>query len=73
MSERSANVIGGIFLMLFGLALLLTGGGCAALWVVVFLQGPPNASNLGLVLISLLVAALGVFAIVQAVKMLRRR
>ena len=69
----AGRVFAGILLLLFGACILLVGGGCTIFWIVV-LFGSSNWGGGGgpaLMLLSLAVAALGLFAIVKGVQMLR--
>jgi hypothetical protein len=72
-SPRAERIFAGILLILAGACILLVGGGCTIFWIVV-LFGSSNwggAGGPGLMLLSLAVAGLGLFAIVKGVQMLR--
>jgi hypothetical protein len=68
--HRAANVLGGIVLIVGGLCMLFLGGGCTVLMIYVVLQS--HGSGLGgvlpMLLVSLALAAAGLFAIVFGIR-----
>jgi len=74
-APSGGQVLVGVVLILFGLCLLLVGGGCTAMWLFVMFSGSSwgGSDGAGLLIVSIAVAAGGVFGIVQGVKMLRWR
>ncbi|HEX4739386.1 MAG TPA: hypothetical protein VH331_17700 [Allosphingosinicella sp.] len=67
----SGRILAGILLLMFGLCISLVGGSCTVLWL-----GELGANSDGwlgplLLLVSLAVLALGIFAIVMAVRLFR--
>ena len=64
-------VILGIFFLLFGICLLLVGGGCTILWVVMLGSSADGLGAIGLLLLSLGVAAAGIFAILFAIRLFK--
>jgi len=66
----SGAIIGGIFLILFGLCLLLVGGGCTLFWLAVMADNRGGGSEgIPLLLLSVAVAAGGVFAITGGIRL----
>jgi hypothetical protein len=65
------NMVAGLFLVVFGLCLLLVGGGCSALWVSELSSGPGQSLGWLLLLFCLAIAATGVWMIVAGVRMVR--
>jgi hypothetical protein len=64
-------VILGIFFLLFGICLLLVGGGCTILWVTMLGGSSNNFGEFGLLLLSIVVAAAGIFSILFAIRLFR--
>ena len=65
-------ILGGIFMILFGLCLLLAGGACTILWSDVLLHDPgSNGDGIVLLLVSIFIAGSGILFMVQGVRMLR--
>ena len=71
--ERPANMLGAVFLIGCGLCLLLVGGGCTTLLVILMFQSHGATSESQMLVISLALAGWGIFAIVQGVRMARGR
>jgi hypothetical protein len=69
----AGRVFAGILLLLFGACILLVGGACTMLWLVVLLdnQSWGHESGPGLLLVSLVTAGIGLFAVVKGVQLLR--
>jgi hypothetical protein len=67
-ADRPANVLGGIFLILFGLCMLLVGGGCTVVLVLVMTESH-SAGEGSLLVVSLAIAGAGIFAIVYGFRM----
>src|SRR3954447_26676001 len=67
--EEPAFVLGGVFLIGCGLCLLLVGGGCATLLVILMIQSHGASSESSMFVISLALAGGGIFAIVQGIRM----
>ena len=66
--------VGGVVLIFCGLCILLVGGGCTILWLsIMFSQSGlrGGGDGWGMLLISILAAAAGLFAIVKGVQMFR--
>lgn len=70
---RAGDILGGVVLILFGLCILLVGGGCTILWLsVMFADRGMRGSDGGFMLvISIVAAAAGLFAIVKGVQIFR--
>jgi hypothetical protein len=68
---NAGAIIAGMALMLFGLCLFTVGGGCTLLWLSVLTGGGAKGDAMGLLMLSLFAAALGLGAIVGAVKLWR--
>ncbi len=69
------DIVAGVVLILFGLCILLVGGGCTIFWLMLMLDRSSwgGSDGPGLLLVSLVAAAAGLFAIVKGVQMLRRK
>lgn len=71
----SGEQLAGVLLMLFGLCLFLAGGCCTMIWIgelaVESVHG--DLMGEGLLLLSVIVAGLGVLAIVKGYRLLRGR
>ena len=68
------DIIGGLVLILFGLCILLVGGGCTILWIVVMVNQSSwgsGSDEIGMLFISLLAAAAGLFSLVKGVQLFR--
>jgi hypothetical protein len=61
----------GIFFLLFGICILLVGGGCTILWIMMLGSSASSLSELGLLLLSVGAAAAGIFSIIFAFRLFR--
>jgi hypothetical protein len=64
-------VILGIFFLLFGTCLLLVGGGCTILWIMMLAGASNGLEEIGLLLLSIGVAVAGIFSILFAIRLFR--
>ncbi|MDB5693639.1 MAG: hypothetical protein JWO81_2702 [Alphaproteobacteria bacterium] len=71
-NDRPTNVLGGIFLIGCGLCLLLVGGGCTGL-LIFMLMDTHGSGDLSMLVVSIAIAAGGIFAVVQGIRMARGR
>jgi len=71
----AGTIIAGVALILFGLCILLVGGGCTIFLIVMMTEGSSGDVGDGgmMLLTSIVAAAAGLFAIVKGVQMFRRR
>jgi hypothetical protein len=72
----TGDILGGIVLIFFGLCILLVGGGCTIAWFMIMFTdrtGIGRTDGWGMLLISMVAAAAGLFAIVKGVQMFRGR
>jgi hypothetical protein len=67
----TGGVIVGIFFLLFGICILLVGGGCTIFWIAMVGSESANYGDLGLLLVSILVAAGGLWSIIFAIRIFR--
>jgi hypothetical protein len=71
----AGNIIAGVVLILFGLCILLVGGGCTIFWLVLLSDqsswGSGMGGGVGMLAISVVAAAVGLFAIVKGVQQFR--
>jgi hypothetical protein len=71
------DLLVGSFVILFGLCITLAGGACITLWVTWMIPGGASggggALGIFLLLVSLGVAALGIFAIYHGIRIARSR
>lgn len=77
--RKGANVgdiLVGTFVIIFGLCITLVGGACSVMWLVILPGGSSSGDGLYgivLLLVSLGVAALGIFAIYHGIRIARSR
>jgi hypothetical protein len=69
--SRVGAVVLGIFFLLFGICILLIGGGCTILWISLMDNASPGLAEFGLLLLSLVTAAGGIFSILFAIRLFR--
>ena len=72
----AGDIIGGVILIFFGLCILLVGGGCTIMWLMILFSpgaGLRAADGWGVLLISMAAAGAGLFAIVKGVQLFRKR
>jgi len=78
--QKGANVgdiLIGTFVIIFGLCITLVGGGCTMMWLAVLIPGSSSSGEglygIVLLLVSIAVAALGLFAIYHGIRIARGR
>ena len=69
----TGTIIAAIFLILFGLCVSLVGGACTVVWIGLMISESPEGMGIVLLLISAVVLAAGITAIVFGVRMLMKR
>jgi hypothetical protein len=70
---NTGNVIGGVFLIGCGLLLLLAGGSCTALLVMVMAQNSSWSMRLNTISMPLGVAIVGLFDVVMGIRLVTKR
>ena len=75
--KRTAEIIAGVGLLLFGLCTLFVGGLCTMVFLSVMLgaldRGDRSLDGVGVLLLSMGAAAVGLFAIARGAEMIRGR
>jgi hypothetical protein len=69
----AGTIITGVFLILFGLCLTLVGGGCTVLWIALMTSESVDQMSIMLLLISAVVLAGGITAIVFGIRLMIKR
>jgi hypothetical protein len=67
----AGGIILGIFFLLFGICILLVGGGCTIFWLMEMSASAANFSEVGLLLLSAAVAVGGIFSIIFAIRLFK--